>query len=238
MKVGETVLSYRITDLAEDDRPRERLEKLGAQALNNSELLAILLRVGIQGENAVQLAQRILNETGGLAGLHRASFEEVCHQKGIGPAKAAQIKAAIELGNRLRMAAPEERPSISTPEEVAAVVQYEMSALTQEHLWVLNLNTRNQLIHIDKLYKGSLNSSMVRISELFRGAVQRNAAAIILVHNHPSGDPSPSPEDIRLTESAIQAGDLLDIRVLDHIVIGQGRERYVSLRSRRLAFKS
>lgn len=227
--------TYRITDLDTAERPRERLEKLGAQALNQAELLAILLRVGIPGENAIQLAQRILNTSGGLRGLHTASFQEVCQQKGIGPAKAAQIKAAIELGRRLNQLDPEQRPSIQGPEDVAALVSYEMSALAQEHLWVLNLNTRNQVININKLYKGSLNASTVRIGELFKDAIQRNAASIILVHNHPSGDPSPSPEDIRLTKTAIEAGRMLDIKVLDHLVIGDGR--YISLSQRKLAFE-
>jgi len=227
--------TYRITDLDTAERPRERLEKLGAQALNQSELLAILLRVGIPGENAIHLAQRILRESGGLRGLHTASFQEVCQQKGIGPAKAAQIKAAIELGRRLNQLDPEQRPSIQSPDDVAALVSYEMSALPQEHLWVLNLNTKNQVININKLYKGSLNASMVRIGELFKDAIQRNAAAIILVHNHPSGDPMPSPEDIRLTRTAIEAGKLLDIKVLDHLVIGDGR--YISLSQKKLAFE-
>ena len=165
----------------------------------------------------------------------KASFQEVCQQKGIGPAKAAQIKAAIELGRRLRELDPEDRPSIQGPEDAAGLVSYEMSALSQEHLWVLNLNTRNQVININRLYKGSLNSSMVRIAELFKDAIQRNAASIILVHNHPSGDPMPSPEDIRLTKAAIDAGKLLDIKVLDHLVIGDGR--YVSLKKKQLAFE-
>jgi len=227
--------TYRITDLDTAERPRERLEKLGAQALNQSELLAILLRVGIQGENAIHLAQRILRESGGLRGLHTASFQEVCQQKGIGPAKAAQIKAAIELGRRLGEMNASDRLSIQSPDDAAALVSYEMSALPQEHLWVLNLNTRNQVININKLYKGSLNASTVRIGELFKDAIQRNAAAIILVHNHPSGDPMPSPEDIRLTKTAIEAGKLLDIKVLDHLVIGDGR--YVSLSQKKLAFE-
>ena len=227
--------TYRITDLDTSERPRERLEKLGAQALSHSELLAILLRVGIPGENAIQLAQRILHNSGGLHGLHKASFQEVCQQKGIGPAKAAQIKAAIELGRRLNQMNPEDRPSIQCPDDAAGLVSYEMSALPQEHLWVMNLNTRNQVININKLYKGSLNSSMVRIGELFKDAIQRNAAAIILFHNHPSGDPKPSPEDIRLTKAAIEAGKLLDIKVMDHLVIGDGR--YVSLNQKKLAFE-
>jgi DNA repair protein RadC len=225
---------YRITELAESDRPRERLVELGSQSLSNAELLAILLRVGVQGENAVQLGQRLLQNFGGLSGLHRASVEEVCQEKGIGAAKAAQIKAAIELGRRLAKEVPEERPTISSPEDAAVLVQYEMSALPQENLWIIILDTRNRLISTEKIYKGSLNSSMVRIGELFKPAIQRSAASIIIVHNHPSGDPTPSPEDITLTRAILQSGKLLDIEVLDHLVIGQGR--FVSMKDRGLGF--
>ncbi|MCJ7626369.1 MAG: DNA repair protein RadC [Anaerolineaceae bacterium] len=228
--------SYRITDLAATDRPRERLAEIGPGALNNAELLAILLRVGTRGENAVQMGQRLLQDLGGILGLQRASFQEVCNQKGIGPAKAAQIQAAIELGRRLAKADPQDRPTISSPEDADALVRYEMSALQQEHLWVMQLDTKNQVINIDKLYKGSLNSSTVRIAELFRSAIERNAASIILLHNHPSGDPAPSPEDVALTRAVVEAGRLLDIEVLDHLVIGQGR--FVSLKKRGLGFSS
>ncbi len=232
--VREGTAAYRITDLDEAERPRERLAKLGPQALSKPELLAILLRVGVQGENAVQVGQRLLQTFGGLAGLQRASFDEVCHQRGLGSAKAAQIKAAIELGNRLRLETPDEKPAIHSPADAAALVQYEMAGLAQEHLWVINLDTRNRVVNIEKVYIGSLNSSMVRVGELFRAAIQRNAAAIIVIHNHPSGDPTPSPEDIALTRSIVQAGKLLDIELLDHLVIGQAR--YVSMKERGLGF--
>ena len=225
---------YRITDLAADERPRERLIQNGAQSLNTAELLAILLRVGVPGENAVQVGQRLLQQFGGLGGLHRASYEEVRAQHGIGEAKAAALKAAIELGRRLSLQAPEERPSINSPGDAAALVQYEMSALEQEHLRVILLDTRNQVLDIVELYRGSLNASPVRIAELFKPAIRRNAAALILVHNHPSGDPTPSADDIALTKAVREAGRLLDIDLLDHLVIGQGR--YVSMKERRLAF--
>jgi DNA repair protein RadC len=225
---------YRITDLAADERPRERLIQNGAQSLNTAELLAILLRVGVPGENAVQVGQRLLQQFGGLGGLHRASYEEVQAQHGIGEAKAAALKAAIELGRRLSLQAPEERPSINSPGDAAALVQYEMSALEQEHLRVILLDTRNQVLDIVELYRGSLNASPVRIAELFKPAIRRNAAALILVHNHPSGDPTPSADDIALTKAVREAGRLLDIDLLDHLVIGQGR--YVSMKERRLAF--
>lgn len=230
----ESPATYRITDLSANDRPRERLAELGPQALSNGELLAILLRVGVQGENSVQLGQRLLNEFGGLHGLHRASVIEICNIHGVGMAKAAQIKAAIELGVRLRLEAPEEKPAIHSPADAAALVQYEMSALPQEHLRVINLDTRNRVINIEKVYVGSLNASTVRVGELFKSAIQRNAAAIIILHNHPSGDPTPSPEDVSLTRAVVQAGKLLDIEVLDHLVIGHGR--YISLKERGLGF--
>lgn len=225
---------YRITDLDASERPRERLAKLGAQALSQAELLAILLRVGMAGENAVQLGNRILQQLGGLKGLHRASFDEVCHLHGVGPAKAAQIKAAIELGRRLAMEVPEEKPAIHGPEDAASLVKYEMSALEQEELRVILLDTRNRVLDIVAVYRGSVNSSQVRIGELFRDAIRKNSSSIIVVHNHPSGDPTPSPDDIALTKALIQAGNLLNIEVLDHLVIGLGR--HVSLKERRLGF--
>ncbi len=225
---------YRITDLEEDERPREELAKHGPQALSPSELLAILLRVGTQGENAVQVGQRLLQDLGGLPGLHRASYEEVCSQHGIGPAKAAQIKAAIELGRRLAVESPEDLPAIHSPADAAVLVQYEMSALEQEELRVMLLNTRNQVLDVRKVYQGSLNSSQVRVGELFKMAIRKNAAAIIVVHNHPSGDPTPSPDDVAVTRAITQAGKLLDIEVLDHLVIGANR--FVSLKERGLGF--
>jgi len=233
--VDEQSASYRITDLAESDRPRERLARLGPQALNSAELLAILLRVGVKGENAVQVGQRLLQTFGGIRGLHKATFEEVKSQRGLGEAKAASIKAAIELGRRLSLEAPEERPVIHSPADAAALVMYEMSALEQEHLRVMLLDTRNQVIDIVELYHGSLNISMIRVGEVFKPAVRRNSASIIVVHNHPSGDPTPSPDDVAVTRAIIEAGKLLDIEVLDHLVIGQGK--YVSLKERGLGFK-
>lgn len=225
---------YRITDLQEDDRPRERLASLGAQALSNAELIAILLRVGVQGENAVQVGQRLLQNLGGLRGLHRAPFSELLKQHGLGEAKAAQIKAAIELGRRLTLELPEEKACISSPADAAALVQYEMSALEQEHLRVILLNRRNQVLEIVDLYRGSVNSSQVRVGEIFREAVRKNASGVIVVHNHPSGDPTPSPDDVAVTRAILQAGKLLDVEVLDHLVIGAGR--WVSLKERGLAF--
>ena len=225
---------YRIRDLHESDRPRERLTALGPQALSNAELIAILLRVGVTGESAVHVGQRLLNKFGGLTGLHRAPLADIKKQHGLGDAKAAQIKAAIELGRRLTLEAPEERPSINSPADAAALVSYEMSALEQEHLRVILLDRRNRVLETAEVYKGSVNSSQVRIGEVFKEAVRKNASAVVVIHNHPSGDPTPSPDDVAVTRAIVQAGKLLDVEVLDHLVIGQGK--WVSLKERGLGF--
>ena len=225
---------YRIADLHESERPRERLATLGPQALTNAELIAILLRVGVHGENAVEVGQRLLQKFGGLMGLHRVSLKDLIEQHGIGEAKAAQIKAAIELGRRLTIEAPEERLAINSPADAAALVQYEMSALEQEHLRVILLDRRNRVLEIVEVYKGSVNSSQVRVGELFKEAIRTNASALIVIHNHPSGDPTPSPDDVAVTRAITQAGKLLDVDVLDHLVIGQGK--WVSLKERGLGF--
>lgn len=224
--------TYRIADLQESDRPRERLEALGAQALTNAELIAILLRVGVRGENAVEVGQRLLKRFGGLQGLHRAPFKELMNQYGVGEAKASQIKAAIELGRRLTVEAPEEKPTIHSPADAAALVQYEMSALEQEHLRVILLDRRNRVLEIVEVYKGSVNSAQVRVGELFKEAIRINASSLIVAHNHPSGDPTPSPDDVAVTRAIVQAGKLLDIDVLDHLVIGAGK--FVSLKEKGL----
>jgi DNA repair protein RadC len=190
MKMPRTETNvYTIKEMSEDERPRERLAKLGPQSLTTAELLAILLRVGMVGETAVQVGQRLLQTFGGISGIHRASFEELSNQKGVKLAKAAQIKAAIELGRRLVLESPEERPAVHTPAEVAALVQYEMSALEQEELRVLLLDTRNHVLHIETIYRGSVNSSQVRVAEIFKSAIRRNASNLVVVHNHPSGVP-------------------------------------------------
>ncbi|MDK1081997.1 MAG: DNA repair protein RadC [Anaerolineae bacterium] len=229
-----TQLIYRISDLHATERPRERLVALGPQALSNAELLAILLRVGVQGENAVQMGQRLLNKFKGLSGIHRTPIEELIQEHGLGAAKAAQIKAAIELGRRLTSESPKERPTINSPGDAAALVEYEMSALEQEHLRVLLLDTRNHVMDIVEVYRGSVNSSQVRVGEIFKAAVRRGSTALIIVHNHPSGDPTPSPDDVTVTRAIVQAGKLLDVEVIDHLVIGQGK--WVSLKEQGLGF--
>ena len=218
--MADTSQGYRIKDLQISQRPRERLEKQGAEVLNDAELIAILLRVGMKGASAVQIGGLLLFQFGGLDGLHRASFIELCKVEGIGPAKAAQIKAAIEVGRRISQSKPEERRLISSPQDVADQVQYKMAALEQEELWVLLLDTRNHHIRTVQLYKGSLNASTVRPAEIFKSGIRYNAASLIIVHNHPSGDPTPSPEDVNLTRMLIEAGKLLELPVLDHVVVG------------------
>ena len=171
-------------------------------------------------------------KTEGLHPLQQAFVESGAIQCGY--CTPAQILAAIELGRRLNSASPDERPAIHSPKDAADLVLYEMSGLGQEHLWILILDTRNRVLDIKRLYQGSLNSSNVRIGEIFREAILRNAAAIIVAHNHPSGDPSPSPEDVALTRSLVETGKLLDIQVLDHLVIGG--YKYISLKERHLGF--
>jgi DNA repair protein RadC len=225
---------YRIADLDRGDRPRERLAAAGPTVLGNAELVAILLRTGLEGINAVELARAVPQEAGGLAGLHRIDCDTLCGFRGIGPAKAAQLKAAIELGRRLATAEAEEQPVIQSPEDAAGLVAYEMGALEQEQLRVLLLDTLNTLIRQSEVYLGSLNAASIRVGEVFKDAVRANAAAILVVHNHPSGNPSPSPEDVALTRALVEGGRLLDIEVLDHLVIGGNR--HISLKSGSLGF--
>jgi DNA repair protein RadC len=232
---GDPKKSFRISDMRNEDKPRERMASMGTSALSSRELLAILLRIGTKGENVLSLADRLLNTYGGLQGLHSASFTELCAEHGMGVSKTAQLKAALELGQRLKMEELKEKPVINSPADVADLVMHELSAARQEHLWVLMLTTRNHVLNIQRLYTGSLNHSTVRIGEVFEAAIRHKAAGIIVVHNHPSGDPSPSPEDIQLTSALIKAGDLLDIKLLDHIIFG-GRE-FVSLKQRKLGFE-
>ncbi|NWJ94357.1 MAG: DNA repair protein RadC [Chloroflexi bacterium] len=227
--------SLAIREMPDEDRPREKLQKFGAETMTDSELLAILLRVGVQGESVLVLSQRILQDYGGIAGLNRAPFEQLCTSRGMGEAKTAQLKAALEIGRRLLLAGPEERLTVRAPGDLANLLMLEMAGLEQENLKLVMLNTKNQIIRMNTVYKGTVNSSQVRVAELFKDAVRHNATSIILAHNHPSGDPTPSSEDIRITEVAIDAGKLLEIELLDHLVIGQ--QRWVSLREKRLAFK-
>ena len=224
-----------IRQLPAGERPRERLREHGARYLNNAELVAILLRTGIAGENAINLAMRILSEFEGLPGLARAGYGELSDQRGLSDAKTCEILAALELGRRIASLAPEERAQISCPQDAANLVSAEMTLLAQEHLVVLLLNTRNQVVGRRTIYIGTVNSSAVRPAEVLRPAIRENAPSIIVVHNHPSGDPTPSPEDIAITRDLVAAGKLMDIELLDHLVIGQGG-RFTSLKERGLGF--
>lgn len=226
--------SLMIRDMAEANRPRERLLHVGERAVSTAELLAIILRVGAPGENVLRLAERLLITFKDLPGLARASIAELMAVKGVGPAKAVEIKAALEIGRRLLTTAPEEKPRITSPADAANLLMSEMSLLEKEHLRLILMDTRSRVLSTPTIYIGSLNTSVVRIGELFRAAIKENAAAFIVAHNHPSGDPSPSPEDVSVTRQIVQAGALLSIEVLDHIVIGHNR--FVSLKERGLGF--
>lgn len=223
-----------IREMPAGERPRERLRAYGESALSTPELLAIILRVGVTGENVLDVATRLLSEHHGLVGLARLSFDELCTRRGLGEAKAAQLRAALELGRRLAVSELGERPTIREPGDVARLVQAEMALLEQEQLRVLVLNTKNQVLATVTVSSGTVNQSQVRAAEVFRPAIQRNATSIIVVHNHPSGDPTPSREDVSITKDLVAAGRLLEVEVLDHIVVGVGR--FVSLKDRGLGF--
>lgn len=233
--VREQPPAYRIIDIDQEDRPRERLEKHGATVLSAPELLAILIGSGIPGENAIQIGQRLLIHHKSLVGIYKAGFATLCSETGIGPAKAAQILAAMEIATRIKNETSEQKPAIMSPDDAAALVRFEMSALEQEELWVMLLDTRYRLIDIGKLYRGSLNASSIRIGEVFKEAIRKNAAAMIVIHNHPSGDTTASPEDIAMTHEMVTAGELLNVEVVDHLIIGGNR--FLSMKNSRIVFK-
>jgi DNA repair protein RadC len=226
---------YTIKQLPISERPRERLLNHGPNALSNAELLAILLRTGSTRENSLGLAQRLLTDYQSLGGLAKADTSELTRATGVGPAKVTQIKAALELGKRLLLEAPEERPQVRSPADVANLMIPVMSLLEQEELYVLLLDTKNRVLATEQVYKGTLNATHIQVNELFKKAVRQGGCnSIIVVHNHPSGDPSPSPEDVAVTKQIVEAGKLLDIDVLDHLVVGG--QRFVSLKERGLGF--
>jgi DNA repair protein RadC len=216
------------------EQPREKLAATGPESLSDAELLAILLRVGVEGQNVLSLVQQLLIDGPGLAGLSRAAFKDLLRVKGVSTAKAATIVAALELGRRLILADAVERLQIRSPQDVAGVLQIEMGRLDREELRVVLLDTKNHVLGRPTVYRGSLNTSVVRVAEVFREAVRENAATIIVAHNHPSGDPTPSAEDVKVTRDLVEAGKLLEIEVLDHLVIG--RSTFVSLRQRKQGF--
>lgn len=225
---------HRLRELPEAERPRERLALRGVGGLTAAELIGLLWGSGTRGRSAVDLATDALATHDGLTGLARATEPELEAIPGIGAAKAAQLIAAFELGRRLLADWPSGRWSIRGPRDIADRLVLQMGRLEREELRVVILDTKNHVLRVQTVYQGNVSSSLVRVGELYRDAVRLNAAGIILVHNHPSGDPTPSPDDLHLTAEALAAGRLLDIGLLDHLVIGH--DAYVSMRDRGVAF--
>jgi len=219
-----------IKELPMDERPREKMLVHGALSMTNSELLAILLRTGSSDGSALRLAERLLEAQGGLAGLGGSTVEEFEKIKGVGSAKAITILAALELGARVGSIASASRTIIRSAEDVANLLMPRLRYEQREYFMAVLLSTKNHVLKTPVISIGTLNASLVHPRELFRQAINFSAASIILVHNHPSGDPAPSPEDIELTRRMIEAGKLMDIQVLDHVVIGDAR--YISLKDK------
>lgn len=220
-------MEYHLTmkDLPEAERPRERLYKYGPEVLSNSELLAIIISVGNKKESAVTLAQRVLTygqSDNELMWLLQASVEEISSIEGIGPVKAGKIKAALELGRRINRTGATNKAVIKTPQDISALLMDQMRYLKKEYFKLVQLDTKNKVIAIDDISIGTLDASIVHPREVFLSAIKHCSASVILVHNHPSGDPSPSHEDIATTRRLVQAGDILGISVLDHVIIGDG----------------
>ena len=214
--------SYTIKELPEEERPREKLLKSGSSSLSNAELLALVIRTGTRERTAVELAQDILNYFGGLKSLVNLSVEEIEKIKGVGPAKGTRINAVIELSKRLYRATMEESVIIENPDDVAKLVMPELRYMKQEVFKLILLDTKNEVIAMPVITKGGLTSSIVHPREVFKEAIRRSSASIILVHNHPSGLPDPSGEDIKITRRLIEAGKIMGVEVLDHLVIGDG----------------
>ncbi|MFC5558165.1 DNA repair protein RadC [Ureibacillus thermophilus] len=227
MSIG-TFSELMIRDIHIDDRPRERLIKQGPQSLSNVELIAILLRTGTKQESVLSLANRVLTYFEKLHELKYATLEEIMSIKGIGQAKAVQLLAAIELGRRLSQKQIDSRFAVRSPKDAASYLMPEMSSLQQEHFVALYLNTKNQVIHKQTIFIGSLNSSIVHPREIFKEAIKRSAASIICAHNHPSGNAAPSPEDIEVTKRLQEAGYIIGIELIDHLIIGD--HQYFSLK--------
>ncbi|MCL6585642.1 MAG: DNA repair protein RadC [Anoxybacillus sp.] len=223
-------MTLMIRDVPKEARPRERLLSDGPESLSNQELLALLLRTGTKEESVLQLAQRLLHHFEGLRLLKDATVEEITSIKGIGEAKAIQILAAIELGRRIGRLSYDERYVIRSPEDGANYVMDDMRFLSQEHFVAIYLNTKNQVIHRKTVFIGSLNASIVHPREVFKEAIKRSAASIICAHNHPSGDPTPSREDIEVTRRLAECGRIIGIELLDHLIIGD--QKFISLKEK------
>ena len=224
----------RIREMPAAERPRERLAARGVGGLTAAELIALVWGSGTRGASATELAEEALARHDGLTGLARASELELAGLPGVGSARAGQLIAAFELGRRLLADWPAGRWTIRSPGDVADRLILQMGRLEREELRAVLLNTKNVVLRVVTVYQGNVSASLVRVGELFRDAVRLNASGLILVHNHPSGDPTPSPDDLHLTAEALAAGRLLDIELLDHLVIGH--DAYVSLRDRGVSF--
>jgi DNA repair protein RadC len=224
--------SLTIKDLPPEERPRERLTKHGPEALSTPELLAILLRTGTARESALDVADGIVRHLGGVSGLAEATIEQLSEIRGVGAVKAIEIRAAVELGKRISAFTHAARPVIRCPADVSQLVMSELRHETREHFKVLLLDTRNQVRRVKTVSVGSLTESIVHPREVFREAIQHSCAALIAVHNHPSGDPTPSVEDVQVTKRLEEAGKLVGIDLLDHVIIGDGR--FVSLKEQGL----
>ena len=233
-EIASPAYSTMVRDLPRGERPRERLRELGASYLSNAELIAILLRTGSRGESVLSLSTRLLTRFTGMAGMARVSYGELCSVKGISDAKACQLLAALELGRRLVSMNPEDRNIVRTPQDVANLLAAEMGYLDQEHLRVILLSTKKAVSGIHEVYIGNVNASIIRVSEVLRPAVRENCPSIIVVHNHPSGDPTPSADDVLVTRSIASGAEMLDIELLDHIIIGG--QAHVSLKEKGLGF--
>lgn len=219
-----------IRDFPENERPRERFEQSGSESLSNHELIAILLRTGTKDESVLQLSNRLLTSFDGLRLLKDATLDEITAIKGIGKAKAIQVLAAVEIGRRISNLAYDDRYVIRSPEDGANYVMNDMRFLSQEHFVCLYLNTKNQVLHKQTIFIGSLNASIVHPREVFKEALRRSAASVICLHNHPSGDPQPSREDIEVTKRLVESGKIIGIEVLDHLIIGENK--FVSLKEK------
>jgi DNA repair protein RadC len=226
--------TIRIKDLPKTERPRERLVELGAGALRNSELIAILLRTGLQGVSAIQIGEQLLQRFGSLTALERASLKQLQETKGIGRDKAVALKSAFTLARRMAAELHGEAPLLDTPGAIAEYLREQNRGYEVEHFQAVLLNVRRKLIRVEVISQGLVDSILVHPREVFKSAIAANASAVVLVHNHPSGDPTPSEPDIRVTRDLIRAGQLLKIEVLDHVILGRrgadnGKD-YVSLK--------